>query len=113
MTARLAGHRTEQIRSGAGRDSLGLSETAHLYICPQSLFKLHPGFDQVLAGILRRDPEGEIILLEGPHRQWRQALERRFAHVMPGVAARVRFLPRLPVDAFFNLVAAITKNTTR
>ena len=82
-----------------------LSEAAHLYVCPQSLFKLHPGFDQVLAGILRTDPEGEIVLLEGRHQEWRNALERRFAAVMPDVAARVRFLPRLPSEAFFNLVA--------
>lgn len=88
-----------------GRDRLGLSETAHLYVCPQSLFKLHPVFDEVLAGILRRDPDGEIILLDGPHKEWRQALERRFATAMPDVAGRVRFLPRLPLEAFFNLVA--------
>ena len=99
-------YRRPELPPAAGRDSLGLSETAHLYVCPQSLFKLHPGFDQALAGILRHDPAGEIILLEGPHREWRQALERRFAQVMPDVAARVRFLPRLPVDAFFNLVTA-------
>jgi predicted O-linked N-acetylglucosamine transferase (SPINDLY family) len=88
-----------------GRDSLGLSETAHLYVCPQSPFKLHPGFDEVLAGILRHDPKGEIVLLDGRHEEWRHALERRFAAVMPDVAGRVRFLPRLPMDAFFNLIA--------
>lgn len=98
-------YRPPELPPAAGRDSLGLGETAHLYVCPQSLFKLHPGFDQVLAGILRTDPEGEIVLLEGRHQEWRKALERRFAAVMPDVAARVRFLPRLPIDAFFNLVA--------
>ena len=88
-----------------GRDSLGLGESAHLYVCPQSLFKLHPLFDEALAGILRRDPEGEILLLDGPHKEWRQALERRFAAVMPDVAGRVRFLPRLPTESFFSLLA--------
>lgn len=88
-----------------GRGSLGLAEEAHLYVCPQSLFKLHPVFDQVLAGILRQDPMGEIILLEGRHGEWRQALERRFAAVMPDVAGRVRFLPRLPLEGFLNLIA--------
>jgi len=87
------------------RDSLGLSESAHLYVCPQSLFKLHPVFDSVLAGILRQDPKGEIVLLHGPHGEWRQALERRFAAVMPDVAERIRFLPRLAFDRFLNLIA--------
>jgi len=89
-----------------GRDSLGLGDAAHLYVCPQSLFKLHPLFDAVLAGILRRDPDGEIVLLEGRYKEWRQALERRFAAVMPDVAGRVRFLPRLPIGSFFSLLAA-------
>jgi protein O-GlcNAc transferase len=89
----------------SGRDGLGLAEQSHLYVCPQSLFKMHPAFDQVLAGILRSDPKGEIILLEGRHQEWRQALERRFAAVMPDVAGRVRFLPRLPIAAFFDLLA--------
>lgn len=88
------------------RDSLGLSDTAHIYVCPQSLFKLHPGFDEVLAGVLRHDPKGEIVLLDAHHKEWRHVLERRFMAVMPDVAGRVRFLPRLPLDAFFNLVAA-------
>ena len=98
-------YRRPDLPAPGGRDSLGLSETAHLYVCPQSLFKLHPGFDEVLAGILRHDPKGEIILLDGRHEEWRHALGRRFQAVMPDVAGRVRFLPRLPMDAFFNLIA--------
>jgi predicted O-linked N-acetylglucosamine transferase (SPINDLY family) len=97
--------RPPDLPAPGGRDSLGLSETAHLYVCPQSLFKLHPGFDEVLAGILRHDPKGEIVLLDGRHEEWRHALERRFTAVMPDVAQRVRFLPRLPIEGFFNLVA--------
>ncbi len=98
-------YRRPDLPPRAGRDGLGLDETAHLYVCPQSLFKLHPGFDKVLAGILRTDPQGEIVLLEGRHREWRRALERRFAAVMPDVAGRVRFLPRLAMEAFFDLIA--------
>ena len=98
-------YRRPNLPAPGGRDSLGLSKTARLYVCPQSLFKLHPGFDEVLAGILRQDPGGEIVLLEGRHKEWRHALERRFTEAMPDVAGRVRFLPRLPIEAFFNLVA--------
>ena len=66
---------------------------------------MHPAFDAVLAGILRQDPEGEIVLLEGPHGAWRESLQRRFAKVMPDVAGRVRFLPRLPSESFLGLLA--------
>ena len=31
------------------RTHLGLSENKNLYCCPQTLFKIHPDFDEVLA----------------------------------------------------------------
>ncbi|HEY9842557.1 MAG TPA: tetratricopeptide repeat protein, partial [Candidatus Obscuribacterales bacterium] len=34
----------------ASRSELGLSESAHVYFCPMTLFKLHPDFDAALAG---------------------------------------------------------------
>src|SRR5262249_44840918 len=45
------------------RSHYGLEETGRLYGCPQSLFKLHPDFDAILADVLRRDPEGLLVLL--------------------------------------------------
>lgn len=98
-------YRPPRLPRPGDRQSFGLIETAHLYVCPQSLFKLHPAFDRVLADILRRDPAGEIVLLEGRHAEWRRSIERRFAAVMPDVAKRVRFLPHLPLDGFLDLLA--------
>ncbi len=87
------------------REAFGLPDAVRLYVCPQSLFKLHPDFDAMLAGILRRDPDGLILLLEGSHAEWRASLERRFASAMPDVAGRIRFLPRLPYEKFLALIA--------
>ncbi|HEX3727433.1 MAG TPA: hypothetical protein VHV08_14365, partial [Pirellulales bacterium] len=75
------------------RTSFGLDPARHLYLCPQTLFKLHPEFDSILAEILRRDPAGEIVLLECQQAYWMQLVQRRFARTMPDVASRVRFLP--------------------
>ena len=47
------------------RADFGLGADRHLYICPQSLFKLHPDFDAMLAEILRRDPAGELLFVQG------------------------------------------------
>jgi predicted O-linked N-acetylglucosamine transferase (SPINDLY family) len=94
---RLEGRRT--------RESFGLDAARHVYLCPQTLFKLHPEFDAVLAKILRRDPLGELVLIEGRRPDWTRLLRERFARSMPDVAARVRFLKPQPNADFLHLNA--------
>ena len=50
------------------RAALGLDLGANLYVCTQSLFKIHPEFDPLLGRILRGDPRGRVVLIEGPCR---------------------------------------------
>ncbi len=88
------------------RESFPLPADAHWYGCPQTLFKFHPEFDPLLAEILRRDPRGILILLEGKYAQWTQQLLARWQRVMPDVVARIHFLPALPRDRFVGLSAA-------
>jgi predicted O-linked N-acetylglucosamine transferase (SPINDLY family) len=85
------------------RASFGLPAGAHVYACPQSLFKLHPEFDEILGGILRRDPLGVLILLQARYPHWEELLRRRFAVTLPDVLERVRFLPRLDYEDFLSL----------
>lgn len=79
---------------GKTRAELGFSDASHLYVCPQSLFKFHPDFDELLQGILETDPSGQILVPEGHCPQWTEKLRTRFRRVMPGVAERICFLPR-------------------
>jgi len=79
----------------------------HTYLCPQTLFKFHPDFDEVLAGILHADPKAEIVLLEGRVPHWTNALKQRFENTLPGGSSRVRFLPAMPRDQFMNLLASV------
>lgn len=90
----------------AARAALGLPADRRLYVCPQSLFKLHPDFDPVLGRILDADPAGEIVLIEGEAPYWADRLRRRFARAFPAAVGRVRFLPRLPHRDFMLLVQA-------
>src|SRR5262249_14900040 len=60
------------------RSELGLPTDVHLYVCPQSLFKFHPDFDELLAEILRRDSKGELVLLEGRTANWTRLLRERY-----------------------------------
>src|SRR5262249_16872625 len=58
--------RPELSEPGRSRRDFQLDEAKHLYVCPQTLFKLHPDFDPLLAEILRRGPPGRPPPLSGP-----------------------------------------------
>lgn len=79
----------------AERERLGFPPDIRLYACPQSLFKLHPDFDQALGELLRRDPKGVVTLLTGERPNWNIAYSRRLKKKFPDVLERLMFLPRL------------------
>jgi protein O-GlcNAc transferase len=83
---------------------LGFSDEVKLYVCPQSLFKLHPDFDEVLATLLRRDPQARLLLLSGVHKHWDRLVGARIAKGFPDIAERVIFVPRIPQAHFFRLL---------
>lgn len=86
------------------RSDFGLSSKSNIYTCPQSLFKLHPDFDILLGNILQSDPDGEIVLLEAPFKEWTSSLRRRFRRTLPNLDRRIRFLPTLSRDDFLSLL---------
>lgn len=89
------------------RPSISNSQSSrHTYLCPQTLFKFHPDFDEVLAGILSSDPKAEIVLLEGRVPHWTNRLKQRFERTLPGGSSRIRFLPAMLRAEFLNLVAS-------
>lgn len=90
----------------AGREQFGLPADRHVYACLQTLFKFHPDFDEILGGILRRDPHGIVVLLRGKYRHWEEALRSRLARTVPDVVERVQFLPGQPREDFLRLMEA-------
>ncbi len=89
----------------ASRTQLGLPEEANLYVCPQTLFKIHPDFDALLAAILERDPRGRLVFIRSNIREWVDRLVARFRSTMPAVADRILFLPSMPGERFMQLLA--------
>ncbi|MGD0770976.1 MAG: hypothetical protein ABSB42_22560 [Tepidisphaeraceae bacterium] len=87
----------------AAPEQFALPAGTNLYGCPQSLYKFHPEFDQILAGILRADPKGILVLLAAPQKEWEHALSQRFAHSMPDVCKRITFVPRQDRQGFLQL----------
>jgi protein O-GlcNAc transferase len=92
------------------REDFGLPSNGSLYICPQSLFKLHPQMDSVLAEILEKDPNSHLILIEGIHPQWSALIRDRFAETLPKVLDRILFLPRQNESDFLQLIALCDLN---
>ena len=87
------------------RHAFGLDSGKHLYICPQTLFKFHPEFDPVIEGILNRDVDGELVVIEGRTANWTCLLKERWSRVMPKVTERIRWLPALANQDFLQLIS--------
>ena len=54
--------------------------------------------------ILRRDPNGVLVLLEGRHQKWTEALRLRLTRANPDVAHRIAFVPRMDRPSYLALV---------
>lgn len=97
-------YRPERAEARKNRNDFGLSDDDHLYICPQNLFKFHPDMDELLAGILRRDPQGKLVMINGRIDRWTELLKRRWATSIPDIMDQIIFLPRLDSDDYVNLI---------
>jgi len=89
------------------RKQFGLSEDCNLYVCPQTLFKFHPDFDETLGSILRRDPHGLLILFETKEGHLAKLLRDRFIRTFPDVIDRVRFMPRMDKRKYFSFLQVV------
>ena len=88
------------------RSDFDLPADRNVYVCPQRLGKIHPDFDPILDGILRRDERGMVVLVEDLHRHAGECLRARLARTIPDVAQRIVFLPRQTLSDHMCLVAA-------
>jgi CRISPR-associated protein Csy1 len=91
----------------ASRAQFGLPEGRTLYLVPQSLFKIHPDNDALVAQVLAGDPAGVAVMFVSPlhavTRAFAARLERSFARVGLAAADRVVFLPRLSHDDYLRV----------
>lgn len=87
------------------RAAFGLEAGRTLYFCAQSPFKLHPEFDPMLAGILRADPDGQLLVLHGTDPHPAALLLARWHRTMPDVLDRLLILPRQSHKDYMNLLA--------
>jgi len=89
------------------RDAYHIPDAAKLYGCPQSLFKFHPDFDDVLIEILETDPTAKIILIEGRLKQTQELLQLRWRKKSALLLERVIFLPQMSRGEFLGMLSAM------
>lgn len=87
------------------RADFGFAAHEHVYLCAQSMFKLHPEFDDYLGRILALDPNATVALIES-NAPWRARLQARFERHIGADAERIRFVPRQDTAAYHALLAA-------
>ncbi|MEQ1518254.1 MAG: tetratricopeptide repeat protein [Usitatibacteraceae bacterium] len=87
-----------------GRADYQLPEDAHLYLCSQSLFKVHPANDRLLVAAMANDPQGVLVMFAGQNDGVTQRFIARLSatFVAQGVApqGRVKLLPYSSHDDF-------------
>lgn len=89
-----------QTDEAGDREAFGLPPADHLYLVPQSLFKIHPDNDALFAEIMARDPKGRLILFAAPHDSITIAYGARLATALAAhglkLEDRALFLPYVP-----------------
>jgi CRISPR-associated protein Csy1 len=84
---------------GAERAPFGLPDDRVLFLCPQSLFKIHPDNDALFADLLAANARAMLVLFAGRHPaitdQFMRRLDRRCAERGLAVRERTRVLPPL------------------
>jgi tetratricopeptide (TPR) repeat protein len=71
-----------------------------VYLCAQSLFKVHPDMDAMLSTILREDAEAELRFFVSAREHETRAFRERLGRSLGAAAARVRLLPQCSQAAF-------------
>ena len=86
------------------RPDFNLPKNARIYGCPQSLFKLHPDFDSILAKILERDEKGYLVFIGGKGKEkfWSDSLKRRWNKNFPIINERAFFINKLSLLEFIS-----------
>ena len=70
----------------------------------QTLFKLHPNYDNILVKILKEIPQGRLILIKDINNSVTEALKKRWAKNNNILLDRSIFLDMMPNNDFLNII---------
>jgi protein O-GlcNAc transferase len=90
----------------ASKEEVGFISPGTHYLCPQSLYKIHPDFDPLMQGILQEDPTGTLYFYKGFHPSWEENLWKRWQKTIPlSYHSRIQFLPRTRAGQFYQALS--------
>ncbi len=90
------------------RTDFGLPHDRTIYLVPQSIFKIHPDSDALIAEVIARDPRGLALMFSSHHDALTDAfaarIEREFARRGLDLRQRARLLePFVPHESYLRL----------
>lgn len=88
------------------RDQFGFYPDEHLYVCPQTFFKLHPDFDSAVVQILEKDIYARVVFVNSHCAEWGQLFEKRLARLAGRHMTRVKILGKQGHKDFLGLMQA-------
>jgi len=88
------------------RSFYGLSKNEFIILCPQSLFKIHPDFDEYIFEILYQNPNVNMVFVDALNKKfrmydrWDNKIKGKYSNVL----SRVKFTASLSHKDFVNLI---------
>ena len=86
------------------KNNLQKSELAknNIYSCPQTLFKIHPEFDEIIGKIQRKDKNAKIYFIKDVNKTYYKKLLIRFKKNKEIELDRIKFLDGLSWEGYIN-----------
>ena len=72
----------------------------NIYSCPQTLFKIHPDFDQIIFDILERDKKGVVYLIKDRNKVWYKKLIKRLSKNKKYDSKKIIFMDPLSYEDY-------------
>jgi protein O-GlcNAc transferase len=88
------------------RNDFELDPEWFVFLCPQSVFKLHPLFDQVIAALLRQSPSHvHVVFTAGRRPRWTQTFVQRLEQAIhPDDTHRCHLVERVSSEMFIEFI---------
>lgn len=88
------------------RATFNLSDDWFIFLLPQSVFKIHPLYDYVLAEILKQNPKTHLVVTGGRRQLWTDLYRSRFQKIFGDdiFQHRVHIIERVSSENFYHFL---------
>ena len=80
----------------------------NIYFCPQSLFKMHPNFDEAIKKILHKDKKAQIFFIKDRKEILSKMFFKRLNKIMSENVDRINFIDRLTPEEFVHYCGKVS-----